>query len=125
MPMPKPIASILLAGILADTLILQSATTTDTDRDVAEYLSNITGLDIDELGSDIMSASSRIGKRSANDVIQQDMKEYTEGEHSFTVSQIEVDNPEEIMERKEEFLFALETAKKAKNLLISQQESIL
>ena len=43
-PMPKPIASILLAGILADTLILQSATTTDTDRDVAEYLSNITGL---------------------------------------------------------------------------------
>lgn len=118
-PMPKPIASILLAGILADTLILQSATTTDIDRDVAEYLSNITGLDIDELGSDIMSASSRIGKRSANDVIQQDMKEYTEGEHSFTVSQIEVDNPEEIMERKEEFLFALETEKKAKKLLFS------
>lgn len=112
-PMPKPIASILLAGILADTLILQSATTTETDRSIAQYLSNITCLDIDELGSDIMSASSRIGKRSASDVIHQDMKEYNEGAHSFTVSQIEVDNPQEIIERKEEFLFALETENKA------------
>lgn len=37
-PIPKDIASILLCGILSDTLILQSATTTEVDRETAEYL---------------------------------------------------------------------------------------
>ena len=39
-PMRKEIASILLAGILSDTLILRSATTTEADRHMAEYLSD-------------------------------------------------------------------------------------
>ncbi len=34
-PLPKEIASILLCGILSDTVILRSATTTDTDRHMA------------------------------------------------------------------------------------------
>jgi manganese-dependent inorganic pyrophosphatase len=45
-PLEKGIASILLCGILSDTLVLKSATTTDTDIEAAEYLASITGLDI-------------------------------------------------------------------------------
>ncbi|MDR1256939.1 MAG: putative manganese-dependent inorganic diphosphatase, partial [Spirochaetaceae bacterium] len=59
-PIPKPVASILLAGILADTLVLKSTTVTDEDRDTAEYLSNITNLDIDALGHDIIAAGNRL-----------------------------------------------------------------
>ena len=107
-PLTREIASILLCGILADTLCLQSATTTATDRDVAEYLSGITGLEIDELGRDLMAAASNISGRTADELIHQDMKEYQEGSHTFTVSQIEVEEPHEIIERKEEFLTVLE-----------------
>ncbi len=116
---PKDIASILLCGILADTLILQSATTTDIDRETAEYLSNITNLDISELGVDLVAAASNISGRSASDVIRQDMKEYRETEGVFTVSQIEVDSPAELIERKAEFLSELEMERRSRKALFS------
>jgi manganese-dependent inorganic pyrophosphatase len=118
-PIPKDIASILMAGILADTLVLQSATTTDEDRDAAEHLSNITNLDIKTLGKDILAAGNRIGDRSADEVIHQDMKEYTESFLTFTVSQIEVDSTAEILSRKKEFLEELEIERRTRKALFS------
>lgn len=116
---PKETANILLCGILSDTLILQSATTTDVDREVAEYLSGITELDIQQLGKDIITAGSHIGDRSVNDVINQDMKEYKEGKYTYTASQIEVDNPYEILNRKKEFLEELEITRRTHGGLFS------
>ena len=114
---PVEIASILLCGILADTLILQSTTTTDIDRETAEYLSNITNLDIKQLGEDLIAAGSHIGGRTAGEVIRQDMKEYTEGKLIYTVSQIEVDNPSEILQRKKEFMDELAIERRARKAL--------
>ena len=65
-----------ICGILSDTLILQSATTTEVDIDTAEYLSSITNLDIKELGNEILLAGSRIKGRDVGELIRQDMKEY-------------------------------------------------
>lgn len=118
-PIKAEVASILLCGILADTLVLQSATTTKTDRACAEYLSNITNLDIAELGKDLLTAASNISGRTAADLIGQDMKEYTEGEFGFTVSQIEVEDPHEILTRKAELIEVLETERKKKARLFS------
>ena len=116
---PLEMASILLCAILTDTLILQSTTTTDIDREMAEYLSNITNLDIQSLGEEIISAGSRIGGRDASEVIRQDMKEYSEGKLVYTVSQIEVDNTNEILKRKKEFLQELEFERRSRKGLFS------
>ena len=116
---PKEIAQLLLCGILSDTLILQSATTTDVDRKMAEYLSNITGLDVQTLGRDIITAGSHIGGRAASEVIHQDMKEYNDEKIKYTVSQIEVDNTDEIMKRKKEFLDELEFERRSHGALFS------
>lgn len=116
---PKDIASLLLCGILSDTLILQSATTTEIDREQAEYLSSITDLDIKELGNEIIMAGSRIGDRNAGDLIRQDMKEYEEGKAVYTASQIEVGNPKEVLDRKEEFLKELEIERRSHKALFS------
>ena len=116
---PREIASILLCGILTDTLVLQSATTTDEDRETAEYLSNITNLDIQTLGQDIITASSSLKGRSAEDVTKQDMKEFNEKGHKFTVSQIEVSSPAEVLDRKEEFFKMLESVRSSRSCLFS------
>jgi manganese-dependent inorganic pyrophosphatase len=116
-PIPKPVASILLAGILADTLVLKSSTVTAEDRDTAEYLSNITNLDIDELGRDIIAAGNRLGNRSAEEVVHQDMKEYQDGKFKYTVSQIEVDSTEELLQRKAEILDELEIERRTRDAL--------
>lgn len=118
-PVPKDIASLLLCGILSDTLILQSTTTTETDRETAEYLSNITNLDVESLGHEIIEAGCHINGRSATDVIHQDMKEYTEGKLSYTVSQIEVGNTAEILDRKDEFLKELEFERRGQKLVFA------
>jgi len=107
-PIRAEIASVLLCGILADTLVLQSATTTAQDRAAAEYLSNITNLDIDALGKDLLTAASNISGRTASELIQQDLKVYTEGNCSFTVSQIEVEDSHETLTRKAEFVAELD-----------------
>ncbi len=116
-PIPKDMASLLLSGILSDTLILQSATTTEYDVLTAEYLSSITELDIKTFGNDIIKSGSHISGRSAEEVVHQDMKEYTEGKVSYSVSQIEVDSTREIDDRKEEFIEFLESERKSSGRL--------
>lgn len=116
---PKDIASLLLCGILSDTLILQSATTTDLDREVAEYLSSISNLEIKDIGSEILLAGSKIAGRNASELIHQDMKEYSEGKVSYTLSQIEVGNTKEILDRKKEFLSELSLERKSQKLLFA------
>ncbi len=116
---PKDMASILLCGILSDTLILQSATTTEYDVLTAEYLSNITELDIKTLGDEIIKSGSHIDGRTAEEVVHQDMKEYSEGKLKYTVSQIEVDSTREIIARRKEFLDCLENERKSNGALFS------
>lgn len=116
---PKDIASLLLCGILSDTLILKSATTTDLDISTATYLSSITDLDVQQLGSDIIKSGSHIDGRSAKEVVNQDMKEYTEGKVKFTVSQIEVDSTQEVTKRKEEFFGELESVRTSHGAMFS------
>ena len=114
LPIEKGIASILLCGILADTLSLQSATTTEIDREAAEYLSSITGLDIQALSRDMIAAASQIDALSAQEIIGMDMKNYTEQGLSFTVSQVETDHLNTLADRTDEIVAALEKARSDK-----------
>lgn len=116
---PLDVAKLLLCGILSDTLILQSATTTDIDVETAGFLSKMTELDIKELGEEIIKAGSRISGRSPSEVINQDMKEYNENKTVFTVSQIEVDGTEEVLDRKDEFLEELASEQKKHGALFA------
>lgn len=107
-PMRRQIASILLAGILSDTVVLRSATTTQTDRNMAEYLSTITDLPLERFGREIMSAASLVAKKAVEEILALDRKHFGEGKAAFTLSQVEVNSLAEIMERKEDILAGLE-----------------
>lgn len=118
-PVTKQIASILLAGILSDTLGLRSATTTETDIKTADYLSKITDISIDDLITEITDASSLISRKPVHEIVNMDMKTYTEGDFSFSVSQVEVNHPEEIMERSDAITEYLKDRFERKNFLFS------
>lgn len=118
-PLPKPLASILLCGILSDTIILQSATATDVDRDMAEYLASITDLDIQELGTDIMASASEAARRPAEEIVGMDVKEYSAFDKRISVSQIEVAGTAGIMERREEILAKLASYRLARSYYLS------
>jgi manganese-dependent inorganic pyrophosphatase len=115
----KDIASAMLCGILADTLSLQSATTTDIDREAAAYLSALSGLDIQSLSNELQSATNQVITSPAEELVTLDMKEYAEQEKAFSVSQIETDTPDILIVRMDEILTVLDDIKSKKDLLFS------
>jgi manganese-dependent inorganic pyrophosphatase len=118
-PMEKEIASLLLCGILADTLSLHSATTTDTDRNTADYLASVTGLDIAQLGLDLQTEANRVNAMAVEELIAMDMKEYAEAGAEFSVSQVETDRPEDLVARRSGILGELENIARSRKYLFS------
>lgn len=112
-------AALLLAGILSDTVILQSATTTDEDRTVAASLAEICGLSVEAFGQEIMKASSRLEGRSCDEILDADLKYYQAGEIRFSVSQAEVISTPNLLRRKEEMQKRLEERCRRDGLLFS------
>lgn len=88
-PVPKPIAGLLMCGLISDTLNLTSPTTTQVDRDIMAELSQICGLTPADLANEIFSVGSPLINLSAKDVVTADCKEYKEHGIKFSVSQIE------------------------------------
>jgi len=84
-----PIAGVLMAGLISDTLLLSSPTTTDTDRRVLERLAKIADTDPRELADSIFTSGSVILNSEPDKVIQMDCKVYEEGDIRFSVSQVE------------------------------------
>ena len=56
----KPTATMLLGALLSDTVILNSPTTTERDRDVADYLERVLALDPVEFGSAMFEETSNV-----------------------------------------------------------------
>lgn len=117
--MSKETASILLSGILSDTLALRSATATEDDRKNAEELAALAGLDIVSFGADIMTAASAVAKKPAGEIIGMDLKKYFFGDKAYTISQTEVTSLEELEKRREEICAELASLREKENLLFA------
>jgi manganese-dependent inorganic pyrophosphatase len=101
-------AEMLLAALLSDTVILNSPTTTDRDREVARYLEEMLELDAEEYGTEMFEASSDVSSLSAAEIVVRDAKEYgTSSGDKVSVSQVETVGTT-LLERKDELLEALE-----------------
>ncbi|MBO4889184.1 MAG: putative manganese-dependent inorganic diphosphatase [Firmicutes bacterium] len=82
------IAGLLLSAILSDTLIFRSPTCTDFDRQAAEALAKITGLDPETYGAQMFEAGSDLKTKTPEEIFFQDYKRFEFGETTFSVSQI-------------------------------------
>ena len=72
----RPTATMLLAAILSDTVILSSPTTTERDHQVVSYLEELIGADARAFGTEMFEASSDVGDVAAADIVRRDAKEY-------------------------------------------------
>ncbi|NLB18260.1 MAG: putative manganese-dependent inorganic diphosphatase [Syntrophomonadaceae bacterium] len=87
---PDPdIAGLLLSGILSDTMIFKSPTTTETDREMAAWLAELSGLDKEEWGREIFQVASPLDLSDTRNAIKGDLKEYKSSNTTFAVAQIE------------------------------------
>lgn len=87
---PQTIAGLLLAGILSDTLSLMMSTTTPKDKDMAAYLSEITGIDSDEFGKQIFKEGMELSNISMEELVKKDLKRYNLFSKDVAISQVMV-----------------------------------
>ncbi len=74
---PSPAAAtMLLAAILSDTVILNSVTTTDRDRAMIERLGFMLNLDPIAFGREMFEATSDVSRISADELVHRDAKSY-------------------------------------------------
>ncbi len=103
-PDPK-VAGLLLAGLMSDTVILKSPTTTDIDRHLVPWLERLSGLDHQEFGSKLFAAGSPMASGvSARRLITTDFKEYQVGDYLLGLGQVEVVNFHSFEERRDELV---------------------
>src|SRR6266700_1889716 len=106
---PREVAGLLLAGLLIDTLILRSPTSTTKDERVAGELANIAGEDIEQYGQEIFAAAAAdLSARPAESLITADFKEFTVGDTKFAIGTIETASPATIEQRIPELLKAMQ-----------------
>lgn len=87
---PEPaIAGVLMSGIISDTLLLNSPTTTPLEGELLDWLSPIAGITPEALADLIFSSGSVILSSSPSEVICSDCKVYNEEDLRYSVSQIE------------------------------------
>lgn len=96
--LPPNLAGVLLAGLLADTLILTSPTTTPRDKTAAERLarwafvggSPLKGETVESYGKAVLSAGAGLSNRKPEEVVSTDIKLYEAGGFKLAIAQVEV-----------------------------------
>jgi manganese-dependent inorganic pyrophosphatase len=121
---PPELAGLLLAGLLSDTLILTSPTTTLRDQATAERLarwafvidSPLADETIQSYGEKIINAGTGLASRSEVEIVAADLKLYEAGGLSFGVAQVEVTSLVELEDHKDRLQKALIQLKDNKGL---------
>lgn len=117
---PEPaIAGLMMAGIISDTLLLNSPTSTPLEEELLDWLGPIAGVEPKELADIIFTAGSLIINHSVEDVIGADCKIYDEGEFRYSVSQIEELGFDNFLKKEDALSEALEAYRKEEELYFS------
>ena len=103
----RPTATMLLGAAVSDTVILNSPTTTERDREVVAYLERALGLDATEFGGEMFEDTSDVSELPAEEILSRDAKEYeAAGGQTICIAQVETVG-RSLLERRDELLAAL------------------
>ncbi len=124
MSAPPAIAGLLLAGLVSDTLILTSPTTTPRDQEAAARLARwafvpgtpLAGETIKSYGDKVVGAGTGLMTQEPEAVVGLDMKVYEESGYKFAVSQTEIADTYEIEEYMDRLREALKALQKQRGL---------
>jgi manganese-dependent inorganic pyrophosphatase len=123
---PVSIAGLLLAGLVADTLILKSPTTTGRDKLAADRLAGWAlssgGFPFENyqtFGEAVLAAGAGLAVRDIDSIVNSDLKVYDGGGIKFGVAQVEVASLLELGQRLDEISAGLEALCKARGLALA------
>lgn len=104
----KSIAALMMAGILSDTMLFKSPTTTPQDHQVAARLQEISGFEPLEWGKKILENTAYLEKLSDEELLGFNLKEYQSEDITFAISQVETIDIKKFAARKDSLIKTME-----------------
>lgn len=98
---PRDIAGLLCAAIVSDTLMYRSPTCTEVDKQAAEHLASIAGIEVNGFAQEMFGAGSNLKTKSAEEIFYQDFKKFIIDGVRFGIGQINSMNKAELTEIKD------------------------
>ena len=112
----ETVAKVLLAGLISDTVILKSPTTTKTDVETANDLTKLAKVDLNEFAEKMFSSMGGLTADVANEKIESDFKIYAENGVSVGIGQCEVVTLRDLDNYKDAYLKTLDEVRQKNSL---------
>ncbi|CAN2249451.1 manganese-dependent inorganic pyrophosphatase [Bacillus vallismortis] len=112
----KEIAGLMLSAIISDSLLFKSPTCTDQDVAAAKELAEIAGVDAEEYGLNMLKAGADLSKKTVEELISLDAKEFTLGSKKVEIAQVNTVDIEDVKKRQAELEAAISAVVAEKNL---------
>lgn len=106
---PTNIAGIMLSGILSDTLIFKSPTTTEFDKIAVNELAKIANINYETYGLEMLKAGSSLEGKTIEEILYTDFKNFNVNNKKIAVSQIFTVHPNSILNNSKKYIEAINT----------------
>ncbi len=100
----RDVAGLMLSGIISDTLLLKSPTTTERDRTAVDELLEIVGLNLNNYALEMFKAGTSLEGYTNEEILFQDFKKFNLEYKDVGISQVFTMDINQIMNRKDEFI---------------------
>lgn len=107
-----PIAGILLAAILSDTIFFKSPTCTRRDKEMAEWLSELSGVGVSDLATEMFTPNDALLHMSARELLNMDFKVFRMAGAKVAIAQISAMNIEPFLAREADLLAQMDSDRK-------------
>lgn len=101
---PSHIAGLMLSGIISDTLLFKSPTTTEIDKEIVKDLAKIANVDFEKFGMDMLKAGASLKGKTKEEILYSDFKNFTIDGKKVGVGQVVTLNIDEIEKEKKEYI---------------------
>lgn len=109
-------AGLMLSCIISDTLLFNSPTCTDKDREVAKELAEIAQVELNTYGLAMLKAGTDLSDFSPEELINIDSKTYSTNRVKYQVAQVNTASIEDVMKDKEKIESAMNNFMQANSI---------
>ena len=117
---PSNIAGVMLSGIISDTLLFRSPTTTNKDKEAVFDLADIAGVDYEKYGMEMLKAGSSLKNKTKEEILYYDFKNFNVNNKKIGIGQILTMTPNDVLDELNEYVSLVnEVAEHNDNLIIA------
>lgn len=104
---PRKIAGLMLSGIISDTLLFASPTTTEIDKKMVNELAKIANVDYKKYAMEMFRAGSSLKDKTEEEIFYTDFKNFSIDNKKIGVSQVSTVSVDDILNNADKYIYLM------------------